>query len=90
MSIEEKLFKTRFVIDSMNAHIRINKSLCLNCQERPCLTSCPVQCYKLEKGEILFTWENCVECGTCRIVCPLKSVEWNFPRGGFGVCYRFG
>ncbi len=35
--------------------------------------------------------ENCLECGTCRVVCLYDNFEWEYPRGGFGgVAYKFG
>ena len=33
---------------------------------------------------------RCIECGTCRILCPYYNVSWKYPRGGFGVAYKFG
>ncbi|MCG2879366.1 ferredoxin family protein, partial [Obesumbacterium proteus] len=31
------------------------------------------------------------ECGTCRILCRDSVLdEWNYPRGTFGVEYRYG
>jgi ferredoxin like protein len=90
MSIDEKLLKTRFIIDSGNPHITLDAERCGECPDEPCLIVCPTQCYKKEKEKLLFSWENCIECGSCRIVCPLGSITWNYPRGGFGVCYRYG
>ena len=32
-----------------------------------------------------------MECGTCRVVCAeTGEVEWNYPRGGYGVLFKFG
>jgi ferredoxin like protein len=31
-----------------------------------------------------------LECGTCRIACPHSALEWEYPRSGFGVQFRFG
>ncbi len=91
MSVNDKLLKTRFVVDSGNAHIRVDTERCKSCDLAPCLIVCPVECYQrdLQQG-VTFSWENCVECGSCRIVCPGGAVDWNYPRGGFGVCFRHG
>lgn len=89
-TINEKLLKTRFVIDSGKAHITLKNEACLTCREKPCINVCPAQCYELENERVSFSWENCVECGSCRIVCPAGAITWDYPRGGFGVCYRFG
>jgi ferredoxin like protein len=32
-----------------------------------------------------------MECGICRVVCAAAGdIEWNYPRGGFGVLFKFG
>ncbi len=90
MSINDKLLRTRFVVDSGTPHITVDSSLCAKCPGGPCITVCPVQCYQKEKQKLTFSWENCIECGSCRIVCPAGAVSWNYPRGGFGVCFRYG
>jgi len=90
MTVEEKLLKTRFVIDPGRPHITVDASLCLSCRDEPCVYVCPAQCYQKEREQLVFNWENCVECGSCRIVCPAGAITWDYPRGGFGVCYRFG
>ena len=43
-------------------------------------------------GEISFDYAGCLECGTCRVVCPrsAEALKWSYPRGGFGVQFRFG
>ena len=90
MSMEERLLKTRFLVDPGNPHINLETSFCAECLDTPCLTVCPTQCYIQEKERLIFNWENCIECGSCRLICPAESITWNYPRGGFGVCYRYG
>jgi ferredoxin-like protein FixX len=35
--------------------------------------------------------DGCVECGTCRIIAEATGdIEWNYPRGGYGVSFKFG
>ena len=68
----------------------VNTEICEGCVTKPCVIVCPVQCYQKEKNKLIFSWENCVECGSCRIVCSEGAITWNFPRGGYGVCFRFG
>ena len=90
MVIEDKLSKIRFTVDAA-AHIRVDGQICEKCADKPCLYACPVQNYRLkEDGCIEFLWQGCLECGACRIVCPYGAIEWNFPRGGYGVCFRYG
>lgn len=90
MSVNDKLLRTRFVVDSGSPHISIDMSMCAECLGEPCLIVCPVQCYQKEQRKLTFSWENCVECGSCRLVCPKGAITWNYPRGGFGVCFRYG
>lgn len=89
MFIEEKLNYVRYCVDR-EAHIVVNRTLCRDCPHRACTRCCPAECYKLENGQLQFTYEGCLECGTCRFVCDRGAVDWDYPRGGFGVCYRFG
>lgn len=51
---------------------------------------CPANVYSLnDKGEAMVAYENCLECGTCRVAAP-DEVTWEYPQGGFGVTFRFG
>ena len=89
MDIEDKLTKVRLNVD-INPHIKINTELCEACMEKPCLYVCPVKNYILNEGKIVFSWQGCMECGACRIACPKQAIEWRYPKGGFGVCLRYG
>lgn len=90
MSIEEKLYLVRFNVDQGRAHIKVNKALCKDCEVKACLSACPVENYKWENDELLFSWEGCMECGTCRLACSKGALEWDYPRGGYGVSFRYG
>ena len=90
MNINDKLYRTRYNIDIENPHIWVDSEQCKRCNSKACLNICPAEVYKLEREEIVVSWQDCMECGSCRIVCPLGAVQWDFPRGGFGVCYRYG
>ena len=89
MIIEDKLRQTRFSVDEA-PHIRVNAEVCRDCDDKPCLYVCPVQNYTLKDGEVTFIWHSCVECGACRIACLKGAIDWSYPRGGFGVCLRYG
>jgi ferredoxin like protein len=71
-------------------HIVVQTDLCLDCAERPCLFACPARLFVWEGGQMVFTCEGCLECGSCRVVCHREAVSWRYPRGGFGVRYRWG
>ncbi len=89
MDLEEKLTRVRFKVDSF-PHIKIDRTRCGSCTDQPCLYVCPVKNYILNQGEIVFSWQGCMECGACRITCENKAIEWSYPRGGYGVCLRYG
>ncbi len=89
MKIEDKLALNLFHVDR-DAHIRINQKICSACPHKLCTYVCPVENYTLnDDNEVIFAWEGCLECGTCRIVCDQGSLSWEYPRGGFGISYRY-
>lgn len=90
LGLRDKLFRTRFKPDTEN-HLRVNQEVCKECSERVCLNVCPAEVYtEGDNGLILVGFEGCLECGTCRIACTREAIDWINPKGGFGVCYRFG
>ncbi|MFH1091277.1 MAG: ferredoxin family protein [Pseudomonadota bacterium] len=91
MSIEEKLALDKFVVDDDHPHIIVKAELCAACDFKPCTVACPASLYKLDdKGQIQFDFAGCLECGTCRIICPQGAIEWNYPRPTYGVFFRYG
>jgi ferredoxin like protein len=52
----------------------------------------PAACYKAEgNGAVTLITDGCLECGSCRIICTeLSNVEWEYPRGGHGILFKFG
>ncbi len=91
---EEKLATVNFRINRQEPHIVVRKELCESgkCPGKPCLEACPAGNYSWDDaaGTLIFNHEGCLECGTCRFICPLEAIEWNYPRGGFGVIYLWG
>ena len=71
-------------------HIKVDPEKCAGCEKKPCTYLCPAGCYTLLEGNVLFSYEGCLECGTCRVICPKKAIEWNYPVSGRGIHYRFG
>lgn len=91
-NLEQKLFQNRYLVDGGRPHIKVaphtkpSKSLLA-------LTHiCPAGCYKTtDSGQVEIAVDGCLECGTCRVLCgPSGEVEWEYPRGGFGVMFKFG
>lgn len=91
MGIEEKLGVNKFLVDDDEAHIIIDKETCTRCSRKPCTFVCPAGLYSVnDDGEMKFDYAGCLECGTCRVACPSPhTMKWNYPRGTFGVEYRY-
>ena len=91
VDVKARLGSTKFVTDDEHyAHITIDPDICDTCPHEMCMNCCPAQCFNKVDGRMTFTYEDCVECGTCDIVCTPGSVKWNNPRASGGVNYKFG
>ncbi len=92
LSIEQLLGLNKFAVDDAEAHIVLDKAKCALCQPKPCTWACPAGLYTLKDGEMSFDYAGCLECGTCRVICPQASsvISWKYPRGGFGISFRYG
>lgn len=93
VNIDEKLGLLNYKADH-ETHIAVpNASTCLEkCSGKPCTTICPAQVYNWndEQKKILVSYENCIECGAARMLCPFDNIRYEWPRGGFGVQYKWG
>ena len=92
MSVEQLLGVDKFAVDDEHAHIKVDKEMCKTCPGKPCTYACPAGLYTVKDGDISFDYAGCLECGTCRVVCPNagKAITWAYPRGGFGIQFRYG
>jgi ferredoxin like protein len=89
-TIEDKLFLDKYKLDKQS-HIEIDQAKYKADPLKVVNYICPAKTYthSEETGECLVSFENCLECGTCRVAAP-EYVKWHYPRGGFGVQYRLG
>jgi ferredoxin like protein len=88
MAVDHLLRLVHFSVD-LQPHITVDAESCTSCSHRGCLFTCPAECYTEDReGGVKFSYEGCLECGTCRVVCDRGAVSWNHPRGGFGVGFR--
>lgn len=91
IKIDEKLATLRFICDN-KTHIIVDTQKCKVCKSKNCLYFCPACVYDFENDADIpnVNYENCLECGTCRLSCPYDAIEWSCPKGRYGVRYRFG
>ena len=90
LTLEQKLFLNGFRPDK-ECHVRIlDQEKCRACKKRQCTFICPVEAYRFEDNQLTMFHEGCLECGACQIVCPYDNIDWSYPRGGFGVAYKYG
>lgn len=87
-SLEDALNANVWDVDE-SPHIQVDTSKCANCKTHPCILYCPAKAFALLGERILYSYEGCLECGTCRVLCPMKAVTWKYPLSGRGVQYRF-
>ncbi len=89
--IDNLLMSIKYFTDEQESHLQlVNPETCVSC-DQPCLYFCPVGAYqKQADGHVVIAFQSCIECGSCRLMCPHKNVNWKYPRGGFGVAYKFG
>lgn len=87
--LEDKLAINKYDIDR-EVHITFNEDICKECTSHECLYVCPAGCYKLVGEHITFSFEGCLECGSCNIACARKAIIWKLPRGGLGISYQYG
>jgi len=90
--VEEKLFQNRYLIDSGKAHIKVVAHITPGPELLALLTACPAGCYELNAtGQVEVRPDGCMECGTCRVIAePSGAIEWSYPRGGYGILFKFG
>ena len=88
-SIEEKLAVIKYNCSEVS-HLIVDQEICKNCKEKTCTYICPANVYSVDEntGEILVSYENCLECGACRIACPKKKIDWSYPPSGCGVVLK--
>lgn len=65
---------------------------CRRCDSRACLYVCPASVYEWNDDlqQLNVRFENCLECGACRIACQKHSLEWKYPKSDYGITYKLG
>lgn len=89
--IDDKLFSVKYKPD-VKPHLVPNQENCKKCTDKPCRYFCPANVYDWDdqQEKLLVGYENCLECGACRIGCVYKSIDWTYPKSGCGVTFKQG
>ncbi len=89
--VDDLLMSLKYFTDEHEIHLQqIDAEVCVPCT-KPCIFFCPVGAYQMQDdGHVTIAFQSCIECGSCRLMCPHNNVNWKYPRGGFGVAYKFG
>ena len=94
LTLEDKLYRTKYEPDSNNPHIALNQEKDDNGELKKLLKACPAEVYKedpTDPEKINVSHDNCLECGTCRqVVKDKEKLDWQNPDGGKGVKYKHG
>ena len=88
-SIQDKLAVMKYNC-AETSHLIVNQEICKKCKDKTCTYVCPADVYALDEitGEVLVSFENCLECGACRIACPKNKIDWRYPSAGCGVVLK--
>ena len=89
--IDDKLFTVKYKPDE-GSHLTPNQEDCAKCKDKPCTNFCPAHVYDWDEDQkkLLVGFENCLECGACRIGCTHQSLAWKYPSAGCGVTFKCG
>ncbi|MDX2103764.1 MAG: ferredoxin family protein [Alphaproteobacteria bacterium] len=90
--IAERLSQNRYLVDEGRPHIRVIDKGKPSPALLALVTICPAGCYSTtDEGKVEVAPDGCQECGTCRVLCAdTGEIDWNYPRGGYGVLFKFG
>ena len=90
--VEDKLQYNRYLVDPGKPHIAVAPHETPSRNLQAMTTICPAGCYTNNAtGQVEVVADGCMECGTCRILLePTGEITWTYPRGGFGVLFKFG
>ena len=77
LTLDDKLFLNKFKVDNNKPHLKFKDiEICRKCKSKDCMFVCPVGNYQEGKnGEVMLSWEGCLECGSCRIACKYDAID---------------
>lgn len=91
MVLEDKLYTVKYNPDTVS-HLNPDVEVCKTCSNKPCTYVCPANVYEWDEAnsKMIVNFENCLECGACRIACTKKCLGWEYPKGTKGVIFKQG
>lgn len=91
MNIEDKLYTVKYTPDG-KSHLLPVQECCRICNSKICTIICPANVYEWDddRQKLTVKFENCLECGACRIACETSSLGWEYPKGTKGVMFKQG
>ena len=91
MNINDKLSSLKYNKDE-KSHLEVNNDICMRCKDKVCTYICPASVYEWDekKASLMIRYENCLECGACKIACERKNINWKYPSVEYGVIYKNG
>lgn len=89
MNIDDLLATLKYKADN-EPHLLPDQEDCAKCTNRVCTHICPACVYEWNEDEnkLMVSFENCLECGACRIACTQKSLIWRYPSDSKGVTFK--
>ena len=90
-NIDDKLAKVKTNPDT-KSHLIPDLVQCKKCKSKSCVYICPANVYNWDDEKQLLNvfFENCLECGACRIACEKNCIEWSYPKGKCGITLKNG
>ena len=72
--VDDMLMSLKYFTDEGELHLAIiDPEVCKACEDQPCIDFCPVGADRPQDGRtVQIAVQSCVECGTCRVLCPYK------------------
>jgi NAD-dependent dihydropyrimidine dehydrogenase PreA subunit len=49
---------------------------CVDVMEKKCIRECPVDCIYLGERSAYIQSDECIDCGACALVCPVKAISY--------------
>ncbi len=88
-NLEKKLFTVKRKISNKSHIFLSDPDLCQECSSNICMIICPAKVYTKNEidGTTNIQYEDCLECGACRVACELNNIDWTNPTDGTGITY---